>query len=71
MPRTGLRSCVVNSAKWICDRVQEHGAEQPCSSCIWIASRMGAELFDSVPRDVLRMSPEAICAMIRSAGLDG
>jgi hypothetical protein len=71
MPRTGLRSCVVDSAKWICERVTEHGTEQPCSACIWTVSRLHAQFLNSLPPDVARMTPEAICAMIRQAGLDG
>lgn len=71
MPRTGLRSCVVDSAKWMCERVTEHGAEQPCSACIWNVSRLHAEFLSSLPRDVAGLPPEVICALIRQAGLDG
>lgn len=71
MPHTGLRSYVVDSAKRICQRVEENAAEQPCSACIWNVSQLHAHFLDSLPSSCSRMTPEALCSMIRSAGFDG
>lgn len=64
-----IRSCVVESARRICQQVTSHG-DDPCRDCIYTAAQMHAAFLRDLPPAAARMSPDVLTAAILSAGLD-
>lgn len=66
---THIRSCVVESAKRLCDQVQ-HPLDKPCNTCVYNAALMHAEFLSRLPTAIQALPQAALCAAILSAGLD-
>lgn len=70
MAKIELRSCLIESARLMCQRV-EHEDDMPCSECIYNVSRLHAKFFRRLPEDVLSLPMAQVYQAILSAGVDG
>lgn len=68
-PSIFIRSCVIASARRICQQVTSHG-DQPCRDCIDAAANLHAAFLRDLPPAAARMTPEVLAAAILSASLD-
>ncbi len=64
-----IRRCLVETAKLMCSQVTEE-RDQPCRQCVYNASRMHSEFVERLPPEVLGLTPGALSAAIRDAGVD-